>query len=161
MLDSPSAARTRDEEGLGSMASKLRLKGMNAVHRLVIKTSGGRLGWQGGGMPVLELTTIGRKSGDQRVTMLSSPLQDGDTIVVVALGEGGVRHPAWYLNLSANPRVTVKWQGAPPQAMRAHTANEPDRDRMWPLIIESFPDFAKWQAEAGRQLPLVVLEPIA
>jgi len=143
------------------MASKLRLKSMNAVHRLVIKTSGGRLGWQGGGMPVLELTTTGRKSGDSRPTMLSSPLQDGDTVVVVALGGGGPSHPAWYLNACAEPRVTMKWQGAAPQPMMARTADQAERDRMWPLITERFPDFAKWQAETDRQLPLVLLEPTA
>ena len=69
-------------EGFGGLvASDLRLKAMNALHRSVIKVTGGRLGWTGGRLPMLELTTVGRATGQRRVTMLSSPLQMDDTIV--------------------------------------------------------------------------------
>lgn len=140
------------------MASDFRLKAMNLVHRVVIKTTGGRLGWEGGGMPVLELATVGRKSGEPRVTMLSSPLQENGTIVVVALGGGGSRHPDWYLNVCETPEVIVRWRGSEPQRMIASIAGEDLRSRLWPMITERFPDYAKWQNETERQLPLVLLD---
>ncbi len=139
------------------MASNLKLRAMNRAHRLVIKTTHGRLGWEGGGMPVLELTTIGRVSGEARSTMLSSPLQVDDAIVVVALGGGGPRHPAWYLNLCETPEVLVRWRGEDVQPMVAAVADQDLRSRLWPVITERFPEFAKWQNETDRRLPLVLL----
>ena len=130
---------------------------MNRVHRLVIKTTRGRLGWEGGGMPVLELTTVGRTSGEERTTMLSSPFQEDGAIVVVALGGGSSRHPAWYLNLLERPDVIVRWKGGEPQPMVACVAGPDLRSRLWPVVTERFPDFAKWQSETDRQLPLVLL----
>ena len=66
------------------MPSKMTLVAMNAVHRAVIAVSFGKLGWTLSGRPALELTTTGRKSGQPRSTMLTSPLQIGDALVVVA-----------------------------------------------------------------------------
>ncbi|WP_143265583.1 nitroreductase/quinone reductase family protein, partial [Amycolatopsis lexingtonensis] len=65
------------------MPSDRVLKTMNAVHRGLIKLSGGKVGWQVA-MPVLELTTVGRKSGQPRTVLLTSPHQEGDALVVVA-----------------------------------------------------------------------------
>ncbi len=77
------------------MPTDLTLKTMNTVHRLLLKASGGRLGWNLSRMPALELTTTGRKSGQPRSVMLTSPYQDGTTIVVVASRGGDDTHPAW------------------------------------------------------------------
>src|SRR5664279_3623298 len=66
------------------MPSDFALKTMNAVHRSLLKISGGRAGWNVSNMPVLELTTTGRKSGQPRAVMLTSPLQEGNVLVVVA-----------------------------------------------------------------------------
>jgi hypothetical protein len=66
------------------MPHDLMLKGMNVVHRGLLKVSGGRVGWSGMGMPVVELTTIGRKSGQRRSVMLTSPISDGDSMIIVA-----------------------------------------------------------------------------
>ena len=82
---------------------------MNGIHRVVLKVSGGRVGWKAGSMPVLELTTIGRKSGQPRSVMLTSPVQEGDTVVIVASRGGDDTHPAWFLNLQANPEVEVAY----------------------------------------------------
>jgi len=60
------------------------LKGMNAVHRVIMAVTGGRAGWQVGVMPVVELTTVGRKSGEKRTVLLTSPIQEGDDVVIVA-----------------------------------------------------------------------------
>ena len=59
------------------------------------------------GMPMLELTTVGRKSGEVRATVLSSPLQSGESVIVVASCGGDGKHPAWYLNLVEHPEVEV------------------------------------------------------
>jgi len=85
------------------MPTDLQLKTMNAGHRLLLKLTGGRLGSKIAGMPSLELTTIGRKSGETRSVMLTAPIVDGDTIVVVASRGGDPTHPAWFLNLRDNP----------------------------------------------------------
>jgi deazaflavin-dependent oxidoreductase (nitroreductase family) len=89
------------------MPSDFAMKTMNAVHRSVLKISGGKLGWRVSDMPALELTTIGRKSGQPRSVLLTSPIQEGTTLVVVASRGGDDNHPAWFLNLRANPDVQV------------------------------------------------------
>ena len=65
------------------MPSDFMLKTMNTVHRTLLKVSFGKVGWNAGSMPVLELTTIGRKSGQPRSVMLTSPFQEGDSLVIV------------------------------------------------------------------------------
>ena len=132
---------------------------MNNVHRTILKVSGGRLGWTAGNMPVLELTTTGRKSGKQRATMLTSPLQEGDTLVIVASRGGDDQNPAWFLNLRDNPEVTVKWKGAEPQPMTASIATDDELERMWPIITEKYKNYAGYQNKTERQIPLVLLNP--
>ena len=101
------------------MPSDFTLKTMNAVHRGLLKISGGKAGWRVANMPVLELTTIGRESGQRRSVMLTSPIQQGTTLVVVASRGGDDGHPAWFLNLRDNPRVEVACQGKPARPMCA------------------------------------------
>ncbi|MDT4899326.1 MAG: hypothetical protein QOJ78_256, partial [Pseudonocardiales bacterium] len=115
------------------MPSDLFLKSMNAVHRILLKITGNRAGWDVSGMPVLELTTVGRKSGQRRATMLTAPLIEGDTIVVVASRGGDDTHPAWFLNLRDNPDVEVALVGAPKRPMKATVATTEERARMWPI----------------------------
>src|SRR5260221_10288321 len=99
------------------MPSDASLKAMNAVHRAALVLTRGRVGWRLKGMRALELTTTGRKSGLPRAVMLTSPLQEGDTIVVVASRGGDDTHPAWLLNLQAQPQVEVAFAGRPKQPM--------------------------------------------
>lgn len=141
------------------MPSDLLLKTMNTVHRTVLKVSGGRLGWTAGNMPVLELTTIGRKSGEPRTVMLTSPLQEDDTIVIVASRGGDDVHPAWYLNLRDTPEVTVRWKGDEPKQMTARVAEEDERARMWPIITEKYKNYGGYQEKTEREIPLVLLDP--
>ncbi len=101
------------------MPSDFVLKTSNRAHRAMIKLSGGRLGWTGANMPVLELTTTGRKSGKPHTVMLTSPWQEGATLVIVASRGGDDRHPAWFLNLRDNPEVEVTTKGNPKQRMTA------------------------------------------
>ena len=135
------------------------LKTMNAVHRGVLKVSGGRLGWDAQNMPVLELTTTGRKSGRPHSIMLTSPFQEGNTIVVVASRGGDDHHPAWFLNLQANPQVEVAMKGGARRRMRARVATPEERARLWPLVIADHKNYAGYQTRTQREIPLVLLEP--
>jgi deazaflavin-dependent oxidoreductase (nitroreductase family) len=135
------------------------MKAMNAAHRAVLVLSRGRIGYQGEGMPVLELTTVGRRSGVPRSVLLTSPLREGDTIVVVASRGGDDRHPDWLLNLQAQPRVEVALQGGPRRPMSARIAGSAERDRLWRQITSTNPRYASYQRRTTREIPVVLLEP--
>jgi len=141
------------------MPTDFALKAMNAVHRVMLTLSGGKAGWRAANMPVLKLTTIGRKSGEPRSVMLTSPLQEGSTIVVVASRGGDDTHPAWFLNLRDNPAVDVVYQGRPSQRMHARVATAEERARLWPLVIADHKNYAGYQTRTQREIPLVLLEP--
>lgn len=141
------------------MTSDLVLKTMNTLHRGVLKLSGGRLGWEASKMPVLELTTTGRKSGEPRSVMLTSPYQEGTTMVIVASRNGDDTHPAWFLNLRDKPEVEVKTRGET-RPMLARIADTDERARLWPLVIKDHDNYAGYQAKTDREIPLVLLEPI-
>ena len=133
------------------------LKGMNVVHRIILFVSRGRAGWQVGPMPVVELTTTGRKSGQRRTVLLTSPVQERDSIVLVASRGGDDHHPAWYLNLCDNPRVTVSVKGGPSREMIARTATSDERARWWPDVVQAYRGYASYQKKTMREIPLVVL----
>jgi deazaflavin-dependent oxidoreductase (nitroreductase family) len=137
----------------------LQLKVMNIVHRAAIKATCGRLGWSAGNMPALELTTTGRKSGQRRSVMLTSPVQLGDTLVIVASKGGNDHHPAWYLNLEANPEVTVRYKGGAARTMTARTATDAERTELWPRITAAYRGYAGYQDKTDRTIPLVFLDP--
>ena len=141
------------------MPSDFALKAMNGFHRTLLKISGGRIGWSASGMPVVELTTIGRKSGLPRSVMLTSPVQEGSTIVVVASRGGDEQHPSWFLNLRENPDVEVAYKGEPKQKMHARVATPEERARLWPLVIAEHKNYAGYQTKTSREIPLVLLAP--
>ena len=141
------------------MPSDFTLKTMNAVHRAVLRVSGGRLGHQAAGMPVVELITTGRRSGQQRAVMLTAPLRDGDGYVVVASRGGDDQHPAWFLNLRDDPHVQVAVQGGARQPMLASIATAEQRARMWPQITSEHRNYAGYQKRTEREIPLVLLHP--
>jgi deazaflavin-dependent oxidoreductase (nitroreductase family) len=137
----------------------LTLKTMNAVHRTLLKVTGGRRGWTAMNMPVVELTTVGRKSGQPRSVMLTSPVQEGPAFVVVASRGGDDQAPAWFLNLRDNPAVQVRVQGGPRQPMRARIADASERERLWPLVVKDHQNYADYQTKTTREIPLIFLEP--
>src|SRR5439155_1088195 len=100
---------------------------VTGIHRAVFTASGGRVGGRVMRMPVVMLTTTGRKSGKRRTTMLTSPVQEGDTVVLVASYGGDDRHPTWYLNLRDNPDVEVT-MGGHHRHMRARVATPEEKD---------------------------------
>jgi deazaflavin-dependent oxidoreductase (nitroreductase family) len=143
------------------MPSDFALKTMNGVHRAMLKVTGGKFGWQASNMPVLELTTTGRKSGQPRSVMLTSPVQEGSTVVVVASRGGDDTHPAWFLNLRDNPDVEVSYKGAPKNRWRARIADESERARLWPLVTADHKNYAQYQTKTTREIPLVLLDPVS
>ena len=141
------------------MPTDLTLKTMNAVHRVLLAVSRGRIGWTVAGMPALELTTTGRRSGLERKVWLTSPVQEGSAWVVVASRGGDDHAPAWFLNLRDNPDVRVSLEGRPAVPMRARVATAAERDRLWPQVIAKYRGYAAYQSKTSREIPLVLLEP--
>lgn len=140
------------------MPSDATMKALNALHRSVLWLSRGRLGWRAMDMPVLELTTIGRKTGLPRTVLLTSPLQDGQAMIVVASRGGDDKPPAWLLNLQHNPEVQVVIAGSPAEPMLARVASAEERARLWPRVVANHPNYGGYQDKTSRQIPLVLLE---
>jgi deazaflavin-dependent oxidoreductase (nitroreductase family) len=139
--------------------SDFALKTMNSVHRLLVAVTRGRAGYEFGGMPVVELTTIGRRSGEPRTVLLTSPLRDGEGYVVVASRGGDDQHPAWFLNLRDRPEVEVAIKGGERRPMLARIASAEERATLWPQIAGRYRNYAGYQKRTRREIPLVVLEP--
>lgn len=143
------------------MPSDSVLKTMNLLHRTLLKVTAGKKGWDAGNMPVLKLTTIGRKSGEPRMVMLTSPVQQDNSIVIVASRGGDDQHPAWLLNLRDNPIVEVQTKELAKHKRTARIANAQERAALWPVIIEKYKGYAGYQVKTTREIPLVLLDPIA
>ena len=132
---------------------------ISGMHEQLFRTTKGRIGNSGFGMPVLMLATTGRKSGIVRTTMLTSPVQEGDSLVIVASYGGDNRHPAWFLNLRDNPDVEVTMRGSI-RKMRARVATVDERERLWPHVTAKYKGYAAYQRRTDREIPLVLLEPL-
>jgi deazaflavin-dependent oxidoreductase (nitroreductase family) len=141
------------------MPSDFTLKTMNAVHRTLLTVSGGRIGRSVSGMPVLELTTTGRKSGEPRAVMLTAPVREGDDLVIVASRGGDDTNPDWFLNLRDDPDVQVALGGDPKRPYRADIADADERARLWPKITSDHDNYAGYQKKTDREIPVVVLHP--
>jgi deazaflavin-dependent oxidoreductase (nitroreductase family) len=134
------------------------MKAMNLIHRMVLKLSRGHVGWQLGRMTTVELHTIGRKTGKRRSTMLSAPVREGDSFVLVGSKGGDNRHPQWYLNLVANPDIELTVRNQTLQ-LRARTATPEEKARLWPAIVAAYPGYSFYQRRTGRDIPVVICEP--
>ena len=139
-------------------AKDLSARAFTAVHEAVFRASGGRLLGSFGGMPVLILKTTGRKSGQLRSTMLTSPVREDDRLVIVASYGGDDRHPAWFLNLQANPHVEVT-MGGKTRPMLARVATADEKAELWPKVVTAYKGYEGYQTKTARDIPLVVLEP--
>jgi deazaflavin-dependent oxidoreductase (nitroreductase family) len=131
-------------------------KAVTTLHETLYRVSGGMIGGRMAGMPVLLLTTTGRKSGQPRTTPLTY-IPDGDDIVVVASKGGAPQHPAWFLNLSAHPEVDVV-QGRQNRKMTARQATPEEKARLWPVVTDTYKGYAGYQERTDRDIPLVILK---
>jgi deazaflavin-dependent oxidoreductase (nitroreductase family) len=91
--------------------------------------------------------------------LLTSPVRDGEAIVVVASRGGADHHPAWFLNLRDNPDVEVAVGGEAKRPMRARVADADERARLWPQVVAKYKGYGNYQAKTDREIPLVLLEP--
>jgi len=119
--------------------------------------SGGKVGHDWNDAPVLILHTTGRKSGTTRKLPLIYG-RDGDDFLIVASKGGAPDHPAWYLNLVANPNAAIQvWSELIP--VTARTATPDEKKRLWPTMTALWPDYDGYQERTERDIPLVILSP--
>jgi len=122
------------------------------------ESSGGTDGLTLRGRPVIILTTIGARTGKLRKTPLMRVEHDGEYAVVASLG-GAPKHPVWYHNLVAHPRVEL--QDGP--AKREYQAREifgEEKAAWWDRAIATWPDYAEYQTRTTRQIPVFLLTPV-
>jgi len=138
------------------------LKAMNSIHRLILLATGGRLLTTPFGMPAVELTVTGRKSGLPRKTLLTSPIMDANKVVLVASKGGDDRDPEWFRNLQADPQVEVKVLATGEvRRLRARVADPEEKAAMWPTIVAAYKGYAGYQKRTQRDIPVVICEPAA
>ena len=130
------------------------LYGQEHIDRYVATDGDEGHDWQG--TQTLILTTTGRRSGQSRPHALIYG-RHGDDYLVVASKGGAPKHPAWYLNLEANPDVEVQVKGDKMRA-RARTATPEEKQRLWPIVTNEWPDYDRYQARTDRAIPVVILE---
>lgn len=121
------------------------------LYRRTRGATGGRLN----GMPVLLLTTTGRKTGKRR-TVPVMYLKEGVSYVVTASNGGREKHPAWWLNLEGNPQAMIEVEGVHQSVVAASVGPEEKR-RLWTQLVEQAPFFEDYQKRASREIPMVIL----
>ena len=139
----------------GYQAPDVTLLGPEHIKRY--RETDGEVGYLWNGVPTLLLTTTGRRSGDARTSALIFG-RDGDDYLVVASMGGAPSHPAWYLNLSAEPTVEIQVKGDH-IPVTARTASDDEKPRLWKIVSEVWPNYDVYQTRTDRAIPVVVLSP--
>ncbi len=129
------------------------------VHRSVYRRSRGRVGARFLGLPMLLLTTTGRRSGQPHTTALTY-LTEGTHFAVVASNGGAAQHPAWFHNLRTFPQAQIQL-GSLVYQVKAREAQGAERERLWNRMVQLFGGYRGYQARTTRQIPVVVLEPLS
>lgn len=125
-------------------------------HVKVYQETNGEQGYLWNGVPILLLTTTGRKSGQPRtIPIIFTPYKN--SFVIIASKGGSPEHPKWYLNIQDNPNVTVQVKAEVFKAA-ARTAQSPEREVIWSEALKSWPNFDVYQSRTTRQIPVVVIE---
>lgn len=140
----------------GRRTVQLFMKIASPIDRFLIPATNGRLS-SGLGQPVLVMETVGAKSGKKRRTPLLY-MGDGDEFVIVASYGGSARHPAWYHNVRANPRVRV-WAKGRGGWYTARQAEGEERERLWKAVTDFYEGYRKYQTYTEREIQLFVLTP--
>jgi deazaflavin-dependent oxidoreductase (nitroreductase family) len=142
------------EPGTVSFRVANALFGLNAW---LYRRTGGRLGNSVKGAPVLLLDHVGRKTGTKRTSPVLY-LEDGANVVIVGSRGGSDAMPAWFINLMARPETTIQI-GPERRSVTARQATGEERDRLWPRLVEMYPDYEAYQRRTDRKIPLVILSP--
>lgn len=132
------------------------MKLFSQFHVALFRLSGGRLGSSMQGLNVGLLTSVGRKSGVLR-TKPVAVFEDLGRYVVIASAGGKPKNPAWYLNIQANPDVTLELKGQTKKHLIAGTVEGEERERLWNSIVSKQPRFGEYQKKTQRQIPVVIL----
>ena len=130
-------------------------------HRALYRLSGGRFLWSTShkrGWGALRLTTVGRKSGQERSVIIGY-VEDGANLVAIAMNGWDEGHPSWWLNLEAHPEAVVRQAGQQRRPVRAREATGADRDRLWQLWVDVDPQLGAFAELRSTETPVVVLEP--
>jgi deazaflavin-dependent oxidoreductase (nitroreductase family) len=132
---------------------------LNGLHKGALRMTGGRWPATLRGMPAVELETVGRRTGQARTSMLTSPLHSENRVVLVASRGGADHNPSWYVNLAANPDVKVTMYGKT-RPMRARTASPEEKAALWPEIVAVYKQYDGYQQRSSRDIPVVICEPL-
>ncbi|WP_026208870.1 nitroreductase/quinone reductase family protein [Catelliglobosispora koreensis] len=131
-----------------------------AVHRGIYRFTGGKLGLgrpKGNNYGTLRLTTIGRRTGQERSVMVGY-YEDGPNFVTMAMNGWGEAEPAWWLNLRANPQATIETADGP-RAITARAARGQERVRLWQRWSEIDANLDSYAARRSGETAVVIFEP--
>jgi deazaflavin-dependent oxidoreductase (nitroreductase family) len=129
------------------------------LHQRLFTASGGRLLHRGRGMPMVKLTTIGRRTGQPRSIMATTPLQPGDSVVLIASFGGDDREPQWCQNVRANGEVELT-VGGRSRRMHGRVANPQERAELWPKVVAAHAFYGAYQKKTDREIPVVIFDPV-
>ena len=145
----------------GPQPGSFRLRIMNRVTALNVflyRRTGGRIGGAIGNIkPIALVDHVGAKSGTKRTTPLVYT-RDRDDVIVVGSQGGSPKTPSWVFNLRKNPRTTIQ-VGSKKWEVVAREATDEERERLWPMVVDTYADYAVYQARTERQIPVVILTP--
>ncbi len=157
-MSADSSSESLDEMRARNAAAPVSLEEMLALNRTVIeefRANDGKVSGMFANEPLLLLTTTGAKSGEKRTNPLVHTL-DGDRVVIIASFGGAPKHPAWFLNIRANPEVTLELPGETFTANAVIPEGE-ERRRIYDQHAAEMPRFAEYQAMTSREIPVVVI----
>lgn len=159
MANTPRPLNPKQVERLNAKSTGTAIKWMSRAQTWIFKKTGGRFGDKFlRGAEVGILTTIGRKSGEERDSPLLF-LQEGKRIVLVASQGGRATNPMWYLNLVANPRVKFQTKRETLE-LTAREATDAERDEYWPKLDAMYADFVNYRSYTDRKIPIVICDPV-
>src|SRR5215212_3947351 len=131
------------------------------AHRALYRLSGGRFLWTTSnkrGWGALRLTTVGRKSGQERSVIIGY-LEDGPNLVALAMNGWDEGHPSWWRNLEAHPDAVVRLARQHPHLVRARPSAGEERDRLWQRWVAVDPKLDAYAVRRSTETPVTVLEP--
>jgi F420H(2)-dependent quinone reductase len=139
------------------LAVRLATHYLGALHRVLYRASGGRIGSQIWGLPIVLLTTTGRASGRQRTVPLCALRKDEGYVVIASYG-GLDRPPSWWLNLQRDPHATVQVGRATRKVLARETTGD-ERAQLWAEVTTIAPGYLGYARRTSRTIPVVLLEP--
>jgi F420H(2)-dependent quinone reductase len=150
-------ASLKERVSLWVSRSPLR-KPITMLHVLAYRLTGGKVGRKYRALPVLLLTTTGRKTGKER-TWPVAHIIDGGNYVVTGSNAGRDNHPAWYLNLKKNPQCMIQ-VGSVKKKVIAEQAGPEEKRRLWSILAKREPHYAEYQLDLEREIPMMILRPV-